>query len=339
MVKSSVRSAIRTALVALRLIWDNTDDCSSLSSDEVMRLAKREGVSLDRRLLYAAIDAAEDAGWGVTRPRGKGRHREGVRWATRPFADWEVGFLCDAVGSSRSLSEKERSSLKSKLLLLAPRASRRSLSRQICSGLFGGAYRSAASDNLTTLNIAVTERRKIVFRYWEYSASGEKIQRASSSDVPIDPYVFLYQNSTYYLLGGKDCKEGKALRTYRVDRMTDIAILDELCDSRLEDFGIDVDDAMAKSFGLFVDRPECSVVLSFDPGITKHVVERFGLSCLSEEVDGLGRAKVAIRPSEPFYAWVFQFGGRMSIESPKEVVDEYRTMLAECAKGLRAKGE
>lgn len=332
MPKSSFKSVIAAALVVLAVLWENTDEQNHLALSDIVRKCSAKGFSVDKRLVYATIDGAQDAGFEVKRPRGRGRHSEGCRWEKRPIAAWEVGLLCDTVSCSRSLSMREKASLKTRLLNLAPRHSRFKLSREISVGPQIEVYKGNLEKKLGTINEAIKRGTRIDFTYWEFGVTGKLRKRESSSQTEVEPYQFLYQNDSYFLLAGKPTQEGIVPRTYRLDRMSEVRLLDVLCESSLTDLHINADEALSQSFGMFLEGNAAAVSLAFEQDIAKHVAERFGPKVIHKRSDGRAEALVTVRPSAPFYAWVFQFAGSMTIEGPEPVVAEYRSMLSRCAR-------
>ena len=58
------------------------------------------------------------------------------------------------------------------------------------------------------------------------------------------------------------------------------------------------------------------------------VIDQFGIGVDTKPVDDEHfRATVQIYPSPTFYRWVFGWGGKIKIESPSAIHEEYRTML------------
>lgn len=330
MPKSSLRSVIAAAIVVLGVLWEDTDEKTHLTLGEVVARCATKGAKTDKRLVYATVDAARDAGLKIERPTGKGRHSDGYRWERKPISSWEVGFLCDATSCSRSLTSREKASLKSRLLTLVPRHQRPALSREISVGCQIDVYRGDLEKKLGAIGEALRQGRRIDFTYWEVGTTGKVRKRESSSQVEVEPYRILYQNESYYLLAGKVADDGINPRTYRLDRMDGIRILDALCELSLDALHINVEEVLSESFGMFMGEKAETVTLAFEQGVAKHVAERFGPKVI-RKVDGdSGYAKVKVRPSPPFYAWVFQFAGAVTIEGPSHIVKEYQSMLKRC---------
>ena len=317
--------ALDAGFAMLRVLWDETDDSHHLTFKE-LEAAIGKGV-LDRRWIWQAIDSANSNGFDVRRPLKTDSRSTGYRYEGRPFDNWEVGFLCDQIECSHGLTAKEKGSLLRRVLKLAPKMERGKLRRRIISEAPRNLYRGEFEEKLETLNQAINESRRVRFVYYEYAEEGELRERMSSSRVPIEPYCFVFRDGNYYLLGGRECEGEIQLRIYRLDRVDDVRILDEFCESSLMELGVDPTTILRRSFGMFLDGEAVQVTLSFNDNIEKYVVERFPDAEIVRNDGGGLKVEIDVIPSPPFFAWVFQFAGSMNIEEPSEVVAEYRKML------------
>jgi hypothetical protein len=62
----------------------------------------------------------------------------------------------------------------------------------------------------------------------------------------------------------------------------------------------------------------------------KGLIDKFGTDMKVTVVDeGHFEAKVRVCTSPTFYAWVFQWGGKVKIEGPGDVLEGYRKMVEE----------
>lgn len=74
------------------------------------------------------------------------------------------------------------------------------------------------------------------------------------------------------------------------------------------------------------DEP-AEVSLLCENSLMKHLIDQFSLEVTTEMVDeNHFRAKVLVCTSPTFYRWVFGWCGKMKIESPDSVLEEYRQM-------------
>lgn len=70
------------------------------------------------------------------------------------------------------------------------------------------------------------------------------------------------------------------------------------------------------------------VILQCENETMKSVIDQFGEDVETRTVNQqLFRAKVNVNVSQTFFAWVFQFNGKIRIYGPDEVREQYREML------------
>ena len=71
------------------------------------------------------------------------------------------------------------------------------------------------------------------------------------------------------------------------------------------------------------------VILQCENEMMKSVIDQFGEDIETWTVDQERfRARVKVNVSQTFFAWVFQFNGKIRIYGPDEVRETYREMLA-----------
>ena len=113
---------------------------------------------------------------------------------------------------------------------------------------------------------------------------------------------------------------------YRIDRMRNVTMLDKKA-YRVPDFSIA--DYSRMALQMFEDNvEERDLLLQAENKYMLNIIDRFGEDVETEISDDEHfTAKVTVRPSATFFAWVFQFRGGIRILEPSEVVVDYRSML------------
>ena len=141
---------------------------------------------------------------------------------TRPFSPEEALFLCHAVESSAALSEEEKNKVKESFLKFLSKP----MSKEILRTLSIRTVRKGREDTLLNLRIlakAIYQEQKICFDYYHYNIDLTRTVNNKPFD-DIEPRFLVSKDSHYYLVtsGGRH----NAISHYRVDRMTNIRILD-----------------------------------------------------------------------------------------------------------------
>ena len=134
----------------------------------------------------------------------------------------------------------------------------------------------------------------------------------------------LYWNEDYYyVLGYSDKRE--RVTAFRIDRMKTPTIMDDDAVPKPEDF--DVSAYSNRVFPIFRGE-ETTVELECDSSLMKSVIKRLGLDVETEELsEDKFRVKVSVELSPTFYAWVFQFCGKICIINPQSAVDRFKNMI------------
>jgi len=122
------------------------------------------------------------------------------------------------------------------------------------------------------------------------------------------------------MVGWSD-KHGK-VATFRVDRIyATPEILEDPGVKRPK--GYSIADFSEKAFQLF-DGKRTTVELLCHEDAMNSVLDHFGDKARTKLIDDthfLLTAEVSLSPT--FFAWVFQFGGKIQIQGPEEVIDEF----------------
>lgn len=116
-------------------------------------------------------------------------------------------------------------------------------------------------------------------------------------------------------------------RTYRVDRiLRQSEVLKEAAMPIPEDF--DAARYSKEVFRMFEKQETLDVTLVYKGEVVKGIIDMFGMGIHVYQIDGdWFRTRVKVCTTPTFYAWVFQWGGKVRIEGPKVVLMEYQEMV------------
>jgi len=135
----------------------------------------------------------------------------------------------------------------------------------------------------------------------------------------------VYNNDRYYLT----CYNPTADRNYnyRLDRIEWVEILDEKISKNAIIRSRSVAKYTAQVFRMYGGTPE-KVTLLFDAQMIDYIYEKFGMDtkiCPCGETQYTARVDVQLSPT--FWAWLFQFAGKMRIAAPETAVQQYKEMM------------
>ncbi|MHB8065256.1 MAG: helix-turn-helix transcriptional regulator [Ruminiclostridium sp.] len=156
----------------------------------------------------------------------------------------------------------------------------------------------------------------------------KKQYRKNGEDYIVSPYSLSWVDDNYYLVSYYSKYEDE-LTHFRVDRMSDINILEER-QINIKEVNGNKDFNIAKYskqiFNMFSGESE-NVQLLFHNNLINVVIDRFGeevFICKRDEKYFTVNVEIAI--STAFMAWLFQFGDKVKILSPSHIADEMKIM-------------
>jgi len=185
--------------------------------------------------------------------------------------------------------------------------------------------------NVDAIHAAINERKKISYKYFDYSAKKRRVYRRNGELYVQTPVALCWKDDSYYLIAYNAKHDGFA--HYRVDRMSNVTVMDELRD----DIGsgkdrFDVAAYTKTIFGMYSGEV-IRATLSFDPSLMNVIIDRFGRDILiTEEPDGWVTFSGEVSASPVFLSWLFQFGERAVIKEPDSLIEAMKTLISEASK-------
>ena len=241
----------------------------------------------------------------------------------RPFSLAEVKLLVDAVQSSRFISEEQSLELVSKLADLVGSHKGEILKRHLYIESRAKTDNAGIMEYVDKIHQAITENRKIKFKYFEYNANKEKALRYDGYTYTLSPCVLVWNNDMYYVVGIYKDKEGFA--KFRIDRMCELIVTDEQGAELRAD--LDMSDFFEKEFSM-MNGETCEVELLCENKLMSSIIDKFGDDVKTESVDGAHfKVIVDVDLSGNFYGWVFASKGKMRIITPERVKDEFQSIV------------
>lgn len=182
--------------------------------------------------------------------------------------------------------------------------------------------------NVDTLHNAMTENRKITFKYFDYDIKKQKIFRKNGELYSANPLALTFDNENYYLIAYNEKYEDYV--HYRVDKMTDIEISKEKRIVPNERFN--AAEYVKPMFFMFDGEVEHITAL-FHISYLNVIIDRFGDNVILRETEDeecfQATFKAAVSPT--FLSWIIGFGVGVLILSPQWVADEVKNLALEAA--------
>lgn len=186
---------------------------------------------------------------------------------------------------------------------------------------------------LEVLDEAIREKKKVTFRYLEYDHRKNPRPRTredgSIRDYTINPYRILAANGWYYLLCNHEDHEG--LSQYRVDRMTEIEILEEevlpLEENTGYREGLKLPVHMAEHIYMF-SGPSVECSFTAPVSFMQQIIDWFGKDVKVKKQDDRLRITVTVNEQAMLH-WALQYGPSITVTEPASLVEKMRETLKE----------
>lgn len=302
-----------------RYLYQNTDESHPASRRQIMNAVLGSEDTYTRNTVTSDIKELRDLGFDIPQiPDGTYLY---YYLASREFEPEEIRLLMDAVSASKFITEKQSKILINKLRDFTSKYQAEKLTGNLyCSDI--KPTNSSAFYDVGAINNAINEKKRIQFHYLEYSPDKKKHARRSGKLYENSPYGLVWDNDHYYMVGWSD--EHEKIVQFRVDRMKDTEVIDATAKRTR---GFKMKDYVRENFQMYSGERE-EVKLQCDNALMNAVIDKFGENVkTSRETDDAFIAEVTVSQTPTFYAWIFEFGGRIKIVSPDSVKEGFQKIL------------
>ena len=306
----------------LELLKTQTDEEHPLSTAQIEKmLGEQWGIEAYRITIQKDIAALVAAGYGIEVIRST---QNKYYYDSRLFELPELKLLIDAVESSKFITEKKSRVLVEKLTGMTSTHQAAALKRNICITGRIKPQNEQIYYIMDALNDAINAGCKVRFLYFEYHTGKKKKLKNDGNPYVLSPYTLTWNGDFYYVVGWSDKHE--KIATFRVDRIFAVPeLLPEQAVPKPKQYSIG--DFAEKAFQLF-DSEHAHVVLLCENSMMNTVLDHFGSKVKPEQTDPehfCFTAEVSASPT--FFAWVFEFGGKIKILGPQSVRDAYAALV------------
>ena len=303
----------KLALIRILQILEKHSDCEHpMKHDTIVELLESEyGLILERKAIGRNISLLCEAGYDIQTTK------KGAYLAERTFEDSELRLLIDGVLSSGYITAKHSKDLIERLCAQSNRYFRPRVKNIYSVNDWNKTENVSVFYTIEIVDEAIERGRQVRFEYNKYAAD-KKLHRTSKQT--LSPYQMILHNQRYYLMGYNE--KWQEMRYYRMDRITNIVILDEpstpLRSIKGFESGIDYKRFSSALPYMFADEPKM-IELIADGWAIDQIVDWFGKDIrIEERQDGrfLVRLKASVNAME---YWAMQYMNAVEILSPKDL--------------------
>lgn len=294
----------------------NTDEQHPVTMRQIIAYLDQNDIPAERKSIYADIETLRTYGMDIIQESGN------YYVGSRHFELPELKLLVDSVQSSKFITYKKTGSLIKKIEEMASIYEAQLLSRQVYVTNRIKSMNESIYYNVDEIHSGIVHNKKIRFRYFEYTIAKERSFRKDGNFYEVSPYALSWDDENYYMVAYDSVAE--TIKHYRVDKMTDISITDQVRDGKEYFESLDMGTYATKVFGMF-SGTEQTVRLKVANHLVGAILDRFGknISIIPDgETHFTVSVEVAISPQ--FFGWISGFGQDAVITGPEDVVEQMR---------------
>jgi len=306
-----------------RIMKEQTDDEHFLTMPQIIAELAKYDIDASRKSIYDDIEALNDFGMDIIKERiGPMTY---YHCGNREFEIAELKFLVDAIQSSKFITVRKTRDLIKKLESLVSIHDAKLLDREV---YVAGRIKNMDESiyyAIDAIHTALIEGKQLGFRYFSWNVKKEKEFRHNGTEYHISPWALCWDDENYYMVGFDE--EAGIIKHYRVDKMTEIRILNERRKGTRNFRAQDKAVYTKKRFRMF-DGKEQRVTLRCKNYLANVIVDQFGTDVSMHPVDkDYFTVNVDVAVSNQFYGWVLALGGDAVIEKPAAVKEEMGELI------------
>lgn len=295
------------------------------------KLSVLYGLNVERKTIRECIDDINYLGapYGIEVYSEK---NDGAFLLGRRFEKSEIGFLIDAVFSSKSIGQKQAQELTEKLQQFLSRYDKKTFNYIAKSGELTRTKSKQVFFNIDVLLEAIDKNKKIRFNYNRFYFDEQKNEKMKSRKLVASPYFLINNQGSYYLVCNNNYFDDIA--NYKIERMANIELLDEdikpIKSLKGYENGIDIAKYANENIYMFSSKTIDAKIRIENEYIVSYVQDWFGGNARIYQNKTDGNIYADIHGDEQAIVyWCLQYGESIELVEPqstrekiKEIVDK-----------------
>lgn len=309
-------------LYLAKILMERTDEQHSMTLVEIVAALGTYNIKAERKSLYNDFELLRSFGLDIESQRSK---TTSYYIASRRFELAELKLLVDAVQSSRFITAKKSEKLIKKLASLTSDTQASELRRHVFVTDRAKTVNETVLYSIDHIHTAINSEKQIAFKYFDYSPKKRRIYRKDGELYQTTPVSFCWNDDKYYLIAYSAKYDD--LTHYRVDRMSDVTVLDIEADS-FDQRRFNIPARIKQMFGMYAGEL-VRATLSFENDLANAVLDHFGKDIVMTPGEtGWFDITVDVAISPALLARIIQFEGRAIIKSPESLIAAMQGLLA-----------
>ncbi len=311
------------------ILKQKTDEDHYIAATEICEELSKLDIPAERKSIYKDIDILREYGFDIIHTGSK--NRGGYFLGARDFELAEIRLLSDAVQAANFISQKKTNQLVEKIESFASENQAKILHSQVYVDNRPKCSNEEIYYTISLLDEAISDSVKVSFTYTRRKITDEFKTAKEEKAFTVSPYALIWSEDHYYLV----CNNEKYnnLMHLRIDKIKKLQKTKSPARhfSEVSDYrnNFDSADYATKLFNMYSGEPK-PIELICHNGILEVILDRFGDNVKIQKYDDehfLLKTNAAV--SDGLTKWVVQFGGKIKVKSPNDLIYEVKKKAEE----------
>ena len=325
----SEKQKLKTLYVA-KFFLENSDENHAVTANDILDYLKEEcSIEAERRSIYRDIALLRDEfGMDIDSEPG-GRYK----LLSRQFEFDDLHVIAECIHAAKFISAAKAKELVEMIGELGSIYQAERLNREVFLTDRVKTTQKGTLSIISTIYAAMPGKqnrygKQISFKYLKHTINdlGTMVERHSGKLYVVAPLHLIINDGYYYMLAYD--QEANTVKTYRIDRMKHVQLLEGMRYIPRKLCHIDLKDYTKRVFSMFTGQRR-NITMQFTNDLLDAVIDRFGTNSTSYSKldDEHFSISTEVEVSNQFYSWLLQFGDKAKILYPHDVVNGLRSFL------------
>ena len=329
---AGVKNSKLKLLYLAEIFEKKTDENNYITATQLCDELQKVGIQAERKSIYKDIDVLREYGYDIIHEGS--RNTGGYFLGARKFELAEIRLLSDAVQAANFISQKKTNQLLSKIESFASDKQAKILHSQVYVDNRPKCKNEEIFYTISILDEAITKGLKVSFTYTRRKITDEFKTATEDKSFTVSPYALIWSDDHYYVVCNNEKYDN--LMNLRIDRIKKLSITDQPARhfSEVSNYknSFDSADYASKLFNMYSGEQK-PIELVCENELLETMLDRFGEKVRVQKVDDnhfLLRTNALV--SDGLAAWVLQFGGRVTVKMPNDLIYSVKMKAEEILK-------
>lgn len=317
---AGVKNSKLKLLYLAEIFEKKTDENNYISATQICDELAKLDIPAERKSIYKDIDVLREYGYDIIHTGS--RNSGGYFLGERKFQLAEIRLLSDAVQAANFISQNKTNELVEKIESFASEKQAKVLHSQVYVDNRPKTKNESIYYAIHNLNEAITKGVKVTVTYTRRKITEEFKTSNEDKTYTVSPYALIWSDDHYYLVCNNEKYDN--LMHLRVEKIKKYELTDSPARhfSEVSDYRayFDSADYASKLFNMYSGEPK-PIELACNNDLLEPMLDRFGEKVRIQKLDDehfILRTNAAV--SDGLAAWVVQFGGRVKVRMPNDLI-------------------